>query len=104
MAAAPDAQTEEAAAPPSGSGFGGWLLTLLSILPWPRQTESTETGGEEDWDASRGIGDWRARMQRIYDAEAAAEAAGEEDSDEEEEEADAVASVPGRASSPPTIS
>ena len=69
-----------------------WLWSFLMILPWPRSSAATD----EPWDASRGIGDWRARMQAIYDAEAAAEAATEEeesDDDDDEEEEDNYAAV-----------
>ena len=62
------------------------------IVPWPRtkQAAAEPSSGsaaaaavEEPWDASRGIGDWRARMQKIYDAEAAES---DNDSDDDENE------------------
>ena len=55
-----------------------WSWTSLMLIPWPRPAAATAPTGDsvsEEWDASRGIGDWRARMAAIYAAEAADEAA-----------------------------
>ena len=90
-----DAETEPPVLRQPSSAFS-WLWTLLMTLPWPR----AQAAPDPEWDASRGIGDWRARLQRIYDAEAAAEA--ESDDDDDDDEADAAAPhttgglIPGR--------
>jgi hypothetical protein len=51
------------------------------VMPVPKSWLPQTPPADEEWDASRGIGDWRARLQRIYDAEAAADAAGDSDVD-----------------------
>ena len=67
-----------------------WLTLLLT--PWPRSpgggadNRGAGTGGAEEWNAARGIGDWRARMERIYAAEAAAETAGSNDDDDDDDD------------------
>lgn len=64
-----------------------WLWTFLMILPLPRHWVAAPTGGgDEAWDASRGIGDWRARMQKIYDAEQ--NEAGDADDDDDDDDGD----------------
>ena len=60
------------------------------VMPWQRAAAPV-SNDEEPWDASRGVGDWRARMQAIYDAENAAE----DDEDEDEDEDDVGAAAPG---------
>ena len=75
--------------PPAAASSFSWLWTLLMIVPVPRSwTAAQGNDEEEEWDASRGIGDWRARLQRIYDAEAAAEAAGATDDDDGDDDDD----------------
>ena len=70
-----------------------WLTLLLT--PWPRSpgrgadNRGAGNGGAEEWNAARGIGDWRARMERIYAAEAAAEVAGSNDDDDDDDDDDA---------------
>ena len=67
-----------------------WLTLLLT--PWPRSpgrgadNRGAGNGGAEEWNAARGIGDWRARMERIYAAEAAAEVAGSNDDDDDDDD------------------
>ena len=57
------------------------------VFPWPRASNPAAPPTEE-WDASRGIGDWRARMQRIYDAEAAADDDDDDDDDGDDDDDD----------------
>lgn len=85
--------------PPQPPSRLSWMWTLLLALPWP----TAQTAPDPTWDASHGVGDWRARMQRIYDAEAAAEEEDDDDSEpdddgEEEEQDEREVVVPaGRA-------
>ena len=59
---------------------GAWLwswLTLM-ILPWPTRSTAER---EPEWDASRGIGDWKARLAKL-------QAADSEPDDDASDEAD----------------
>lgn len=69
-----------------------WSWLTLMLVPWPR-TLNACSFREDPWDASRGIGDWRARAEALYAAEAAAEAAAEEDDESSGEEEDNEATV-----------
>ena len=56
------------------------------LVPWPSKPKPCE--GEEEWDAAKGIGDWQARMERLYAAEAA-----EDDSTDDDDVDDDDAAV-----------
>ena len=85
-----DSDAEPRGAPSRTVRIFTWLTLLLT--PWPRSpgggadNRGAGTGGAEEWNAARGIGDWRARMERIYAAEAAAETAGSNDDDDDDDD------------------
>ena len=60
-----------------------WWTLLLLLIPWqkPRPTE--------EWDASRGIGDWQSRLEQYNAWAAQAGTAGGEEDDSSSEDDDA---------------
>ena len=75
------------AAPQQQSRFS-WLWSFLVVAPfspWPRNNSNQPP--DEEWDAANGVGDWRARLQKIYDEE---ERQAAKQDDESESESDAV--------------
>ena len=86
---APSSEPERQAAPEAleapSRAVRLWTWLTLLLTPWPRASAPVPAANGEEWDASRGIGDWRARLERIYAAEAAAEAAGSGDDDDSDD-------------------
>ena len=95
----PTADLTPAPAPQSRFSWLWSFLVVAPFSPWPRNNSSQPP--DEEWDAVNGVGDWRARLQKIYDEEERQaakqddESESESDDSEDETEQDGVlGSVP----------